>query len=93
MCVFFRMNKFVAPACILYDLSRNYYEAAGYGQTGYNENKANKLLKVSLNRVEQNECEMYYDNFDSQKLARGIIEEQICAKGSVAANGVEMDTW
>ncbi|CAO1433333.1 unnamed protein product [Diamesa serratosioi] len=86
-----KMNRFVAPACILHDPVIQYYEAAGFGQTGYHANKANKLLKVSLERWGQNECINYYNDFDNQKLSRGIIEEQICAKG-IVVNGTEMDT-
>lgn len=86
------MNRFVAPACITYDPEIKYFKAAGYGQTGYNENKANKLLKVNLELVDHNECINYYQDFDAQKLERGIVEEQICTKGSVVG-GLEMDTW
>ena len=86
------MNIIVAPACIHNDPKIKYFQAAGYGQTGYNENKSNKLIKVNLNLVDQNECKDYYHNFDDQKLGRGIVEEQICTKGSVVG-GLEMDTW
>ncbi|CAO1432016.1 unnamed protein product [Diamesa tonsa] len=86
-----RMSLIVAPACILYDPQIKNFVAAGYGQTGYSEKKANKLIKVDLNLVNQNECKDYYHNFDDQKLARGIIEEQICTKGFIDG-GLEMDT-
>lgn len=86
------MNQHVAPACILYNPEIEYFEAAGYGQTGYSEKKANKLIKVNLYLVKHNECKKYYDDFDSQKLGRGIVEEQICTRGSVV-DGLEMDTW
>ncbi|CAO1429412.1 unnamed protein product [Diamesa hyperborea] len=85
------MNQYVAPACIQNDPKYEYYEAAGYGQTGYNENKSNKLIKVRLEHLDQNDCKDYYHNFDNQMLGRGIVEEQFCAKG-VYYGGPEMDT-
>ena len=86
------MNLYVAPACILYDPEYKYFEAAGYGQTGVFQEKANTLIKVNLELLEQNECKDYYDDVDDPKLVRGIVEEQFCAKG-VYYDGPEMDTW
>ncbi|CAO1432053.1 unnamed protein product [Diamesa tonsa] len=83
------MNRYVTPACIQYDSKYVHFEAAGYGLTGPFEEKANKLLKVSFQPVNQNECKMFYDDIDNQKLSLGIV--QLCAKVSVI-NGIKKDT-
>ena len=88
----FRMSLYVAPACILYDPEYEYFEAAGYGQTGVFQEKANILIKVNLQLLKQNECKDYYDKVDDSKLERGIVEEQFCAKSSYYGSS-EMDTW
>ncbi|CAO1429414.1 unnamed protein product [Diamesa hyperborea] len=97
------MNDYVAPACIMEHFEYKYSqeagkylkvivqnEVAGYGQTGPFEEKANKLLKVSFQDVEDNECNNYFDNFDDQNMRLGI-RQQFCAKVS-GIDGIKKDT-
>ncbi|CAO1432044.1 unnamed protein product [Diamesa tonsa] len=86
-----KMNRYVVPACIQHGPTNNNLEAGGYGTTGFGEEKSNKLMKVNLRSIDQKECKDYYHNFDEQKLGRGIVEEQFCAK-SFHFNRPAMDT-
>ena len=91
--ILIRFNPYVAPACIFNNFNTNgIIEAAGYGQTGFVEKKANKLMKVNLDLMDQNKCKDYYHNFDEYVLAKGIVEEQFCAKSTHYGSTV-MDTW
>ena len=69
-----------------------YLEVAVYGQTGLSGDKSNKLLKLSLQLVEQTECENLYNNLDGHTLERGIDEGQFCAKG-VHSDRIKKDPW
>lgn len=74
------INSRVRPACLYQsaDIKQQKLIATGYGAMENFGSNANYLMKVVLDRYDQDACQQAYAN-DGRPLARGIIESQLCA--------------
>lgn len=86
----FRFNEFVRPACLWH---KDHIDtdsqaiATGWGVTKFGGQKADDLLKVSLNLFPFDECKKLYGRH--RRIPKGILASQLCA-GS--RNGEDRDT-
>ncbi|XP_026808260.1 venom protease-like [Rhopalosiphum maidis] len=77
-----QFNRFILPVCINSDeqLTTKQAIAIGWGRTSSAGQTSNVLMKVSLDFVEQNECNRSYSSSASPNLEFGINpSSQICA--------------
>ncbi|XP_055542477.1 uncharacterized protein LOC129728109 isoform X2 [Wyeomyia smithii] len=75
------LDEMVAPACLWIDEEVRFrrLEAAGWGRTGFADEKSSVLMKVSLRPIDNEECGKTYTNDTNPKLRLGLQDHHICA--------------
>lgn len=78
-----KISDFVKPACLWQTFHLNYTSviATGFGYTTDRGQPSDDLLKVSLNLINNERCNGFFQKF--QALKDGIINTQICAGDDV----------
>lgn len=73
------INSYVGPACLFTEDDAPYdrFVAAGWGDTGFAEKMSDKLLKVEISPISNQNCSEYYPS--SRSLAQGLVHHQLCA--------------
>lgn len=73
------ISDFVKPACLWQSFNVNYTTAiaTGFGLTRDHGQKSDDLLKVSLNLIDNQRCNIYFPKF--RALKDGIVNTQLCA--------------
>ncbi|XP_058449203.1 uncharacterized protein LOC131429172 [Malaya genurostris] len=75
------LHDTVAPACLWLDEELRFrkLEAAGWGNTGFAQEKTPILLKVALKPISNEQCSQFYTNETTRKLRNGLQEQHLCA--------------
>uniref|UniRef100_A0A182FUI2 Peptidase S1 domain-containing protein n=1 Tax=Anopheles albimanus TaxID=7167 RepID=A0A182FUI2_ANOAL len=75
------IHETVAPSCLWLDAEVRFrdLESAGWGQTGFAEERTPILLKVSLNPLRNEHCSEHYTPANVRGLRQGLNSHQLCA--------------
>ncbi|KAJ6640320.1 Serine protease snake [Pseudolycoriella hygida] len=72
-------TRFIRPACLWqsYYVNSTKTIATGWGQLEFAGDRSDELRKVSLNIIDNSQCQQLYEK--SKKLKDGIVSTQLCA--------------
>ncbi|XP_050092600.1 uncharacterized protein LOC126575779 [Anopheles aquasalis] len=75
------IHETVAPSCLWLDDEVRFrdLESAGWGQTGFAEERTPILLKVTLNPLRNEHCSDHYSSGNVRGLRQGLASHQLCA--------------
>ncbi|XP_066151882.1 venom protease-like [Euwallacea fornicatus] len=80
-----KFSDYIGPICLhqTSNVSTNFAIATGWGATAFGGSNSSHLIEVSLNLVNNKDCNVYYRNRHLHKALQGILDEtQICAGGN-----------
>uniref|UniRef100_A0A336MPR3 CSON004416 protein n=1 Tax=Culicoides sonorensis TaxID=179676 RepID=A0A336MPR3_CULSO len=84
-----RPHKTVLPACLWSD--DNFLDFKELEAIGIDDNKTDKLEKVTLNPIDIESCKEFYSAQGDRKIPNGLVEHQICARDN-KNNDLRQDT-